>query len=93
MDTTDKEKFIKWLKAAIIRAVKTMAEGLIILIGTNQVSITSLDWGHLLGVSATMGLVAFLSCIPGLPEVDTEQPVHYDDEVCADDVQEVKDDE
>ena len=82
-----------WAKAAIIRAVKTMAEGLIVLIGTNQVNITSLNWGELLGVTATMGLVSLLTCIKGLPEVEMTPTVHYDDEVYAYDVNEVTESE
>ena len=83
----------EWLKAALVRTVKTMAEGLIVLIGTNQVNITSLNWGELLGVTATMGLVALLTCIKGLPEVEMTPTVHYDDEADFDDIHEVKESE
>lgn len=64
-----KENFIKWLKAAAVRTVKTMAETAIALIGTNTIGITEVDWIGLLSACALAGVVTILTCIKGLPEV------------------------
>lgn len=64
-----KEKFLKWLKAAGIRTLKTMAETAIALIGTNTIGITEIDWLGLLSACALSGVVTILTCITGLPEL------------------------
>lgn len=67
-----KDKFIKWLKAAGVRAVKTMAETALALIGTNTVGITEVNWAGVLSACALSGVIALLTCIKGLPELKTE---------------------
>lgn len=59
----------KWIKAAAVRTVKTMAETAIALIGTNTIGITDVDWLGLLSACALSGVVTVLTCIKGLPEV------------------------
>lgn len=59
-----------WMAAAGVRAVKTMAQSLVALIGTNAVSIVCLDWAQMLGVAATAGVLSLLTSLAGLPEVD-----------------------
>ena len=63
------EKAKKWIKAAAVRTVKTMAETAIALIGTNTIGITDVDWLGLLSACALSGVVTMLTCIKGLPEV------------------------
>lgn len=60
--------FKKWLKAAGIRTVKTMAETAIALIGTNTIGITDIDWLAILSACALSGVVTLLTCVAGLPE-------------------------
>ena len=67
MKISDKTK--KWLKAAAVRTVKTMAETAIALIGTNTMGITDVDWVGVLSACALSGVVTILTCIKGLPEV------------------------
>lgn len=67
-----KEKFIKWIKAAGIRTIKTMAETAIALIGTNTIGITEIDWIGVLSACALSGVVTILTCIKGLPELKEE---------------------
>lgn len=67
-----KDKFIKWLKAAGVRVVKTMAETALALIGTNTIGITEVDWAGVLSACALSGVIALLTCIKGLPELKTE---------------------
>ena len=59
----------KWIKAAAVRTVKTMAETAIALIGTNTIGITDVDWLGLLSACALSGVVTMLTCIKGLPEI------------------------
>ena len=64
-----KKKFLKWLKAAGIRAVKTVAETAIATIGTTAV-ISQVDWRLVLSASILSGIVSLLISIKGLPELE-----------------------
>lgn len=64
-----KEYWIQWGKAAGIRAVKTVAETAISLIGADAINIVSLNWLNIAGVCATAGIVSLLVSLKGLPEV------------------------
>ena len=59
-----------WLAAACVRAVKTAAQTLIALIGTDMVSIVSLDWPQMLGVVATATVLSLLTSVAGVPEAN-----------------------
>ena len=67
MKISDKAK--KWIKAAGVRTVKTMAETALAVIGTNLVGITAVDWLGVLSAAALSGVVTILTCIKGLPEL------------------------
>jgi len=67
-----KKDFIKWLKAAGIRTVKTMAETAIALIGTNAIGITDVDWLGVGSACLLSGVVTVLTCIKGMPELKEE---------------------
>lgn len=58
----------KWLKAAAVRAAKTMAQTAIATIGTAAV-ISSVDWRIVISSTALAGLLSVLSSVAGLPEV------------------------
>ena len=62
----------KWFKAAGKRAIKTMAQAAVTLIGTDMVNIVSLDWKYILGACATMGVVSICTSLAGLPECKKE---------------------
>lgn len=62
----------RWLKAAGIRAVKTVAETALAVIGTNAVGITDVDWLGLLSACLLSGIITLLTCIKGLPEIKQE---------------------
>ena len=64
--------FKKWLKAAGIRAVKTVAETALSVIGTNSVGNTDVDWLGLLSACLLSGIITLLTCIKGLPEIAEE---------------------
>lgn len=65
-----KEYWLNWAKAAVVRAIKTVAETAISLIGANMVNIVSLDWMNIAGVCATAGVISVLLSLKGLPEVE-----------------------
>ena len=66
-----KKKFIKWFKAAGVRAIKTVAQTAVALIPVG-VSIEEVGWLAILGTSALAGVVSLLTSIAGLPELKEE---------------------
>ena len=61
----------KWIKAASIRAVRTMAQTAIPMIPVG-ISITAIDWKVSLGVIVSAGIVSLLMSVTGIPEVPEE---------------------
>lgn len=61
----------EWLKAAGIRALRTVAQTALAMLTVEGVrSITDVDWLGILGVSALAGIVSILtSVVTGLPEI------------------------
>lgn len=61
----------EWLKAAGIRALRTVAQTALAMLTVEGVrSITDVDWLGILGVSALAGIVSLLtSVVTGLPEI------------------------
>lgn len=68
----DGDKLKKWLRAAGVRAIKTMAQTAVSLITVGNL-ITDLDWVSIISISATAGVVSILTSIAGLPEVESEE--------------------
>ena len=69
----NKKNFKEWLVAALIRAVRTFAQTLITLIGSDYINIVDLNWLKILGIAGTTALVSILMSITGLPEVPSEE--------------------
>ncbi len=63
------EKMKEWIKAAAIRAVKTIAQSAIAVIGTAYV-ISDVDWRIVVSASLLSGILSVLTSIAGLPEVE-----------------------
>lgn len=61
----------KWMKAAGVRAVKTVAQTAVALIPA-AVSINAVDWTMVIGTAALAGVVSLLTSIAGLPECKEE---------------------
>lgn len=66
----NKYNWKEWLRAAAVRAVKTMAQTAVALIGTNAIGVTDVDWVAVASASALAGIVSLLTSVAGLPEVD-----------------------
>ncbi len=60
-----------WLKAAGIRAIKTMAQTAVATIGSSAV-LSAVDWKVVLSASVLAGILSLLTSTAGLPEVVEE---------------------
>lgn len=61
----------KWFKAAGIRAVKTMAQTAVAVIGTSAV-VAAVDWKMVVSSAVVAGVVSLLTSVAGIPEVEEE---------------------
>ena len=61
-----------WLKSALIRALKTMAQTAIASIGTSAL-LSEVNWLVVLSASVLAGILSILTSLAGLPEVKLEQ--------------------
>lgn len=59
---------VTWVVSALIRALKTAAQTLVALIGTDAVNIVSLDWAQMAGIVATAAVVSLATSVAGIPE-------------------------
>lgn len=57
-----------WLKAAAVRAVKTVAQTAVATIGTTAM-MSEVDWAVVASASALAGILSLLTSLAGLPEV------------------------
>lgn len=63
---SDKQKH--WVKAAGVRAVKTIAQTAVATIGTSTV-MGGVDWTMVASASVLAGILSLLTSVAGLPEV------------------------
>ena len=69
-----------WIKYATIRAIKTVAQAAIAIIGSSAV-LDEVNWMVVLSGSALAGILSLLTSIAGLPEVELER-IAQDNEDC-----------
>lgn len=58
----------KWLEAAAVRAIKTVAQTAVATIGTAAV-LGAVDWRMVVSASVLSGVLSMLTSVAGLPEV------------------------
>ena len=61
-------KMKNWIRAAGIRAVKTIAQTAVATIGTASV-LGGVDWIAVVSASALAGVLSLLTSVAGLPEI------------------------
>ena len=66
-----KYDFKDWIKAAGIRAIKTVAQTAVATIGTAAV-MGNVDWVMVASASALAGVVSLLTSVAGLPELENK---------------------
>lgn len=64
-----KYDFKEWIKAAGVRALKTVAQTAVATIGTSAV-ISEVNWVMVASASALAGILSLLTSVAGLPELD-----------------------
>lgn len=63
------EKGKRWLKAAGVRAVKTVAQTFVATVGTATV-MGDVNWPMVVSASLLAGILSIATSIAGIPEVD-----------------------
>ncbi len=63
-----KKKFIAWVKAAAVRAVRTLAQTAVAVIGSAAV-FSQVDWPTVVSSAMLAFLLSMLTSVGGLPEV------------------------
>lgn len=66
------EKAKKWIKAAGIRAIKTVAQSAIGVIGAAAV-MGDVNWSMVFSAAVLAGIVSLLTSIAGLPEIESQK--------------------
>lgn len=61
----------KWMLNAGIRAVKTMAQTAVAVMGTSTI-LSEVDWRMVLSSAVAAGIVSLLTSVAGLPEAPCE---------------------
>lgn len=62
----------KWLKAAAIRAIKTVAQTAAAIMSTSAM-LSEINWVSVLSASLLAGILSILTSVAGLPEVKSEE--------------------
>lgn len=63
------KKWKTWIKAAGIRAAKTMAQTAVALLPASA-TISAVDWKLVVGTAALAGVASVLTSLAGLPEIE-----------------------
>ena len=58
----------RWIRAALTRSVKTVAQSAVAMIGTAAL-VSDVDWEKVVSASMLAGILSILTSLGGLPEV------------------------
>lgn len=67
---------VEWLKAAAIRAGKTMAQAALAMLPA-AATITAVDWKTVAGTAALAGVISLLTSAAGIQEVKAKEESNY----------------
>ena len=67
-----KQNFKAWIRAAAVRAIKTVAQTAAATISTAAV-LGEVNWAMVASASALAGILSLLTSVAGLPEVDARE--------------------
>lgn len=71
-------KISDFWKAAVIRAVRTMAQTALATIGTSAVILSDINWLNIVSASILGGILSLLTSVAtGLPEIDEKERDKY----------------
>ena len=73
-------KFKIWIKAAVVRAVRTTAQTIIAMIPVG-VTIEDVSWGIVASTALLAGILSIMTSLAGLPEVEAEEEARKLEEV------------
>lgn len=59
----------EWIKAAGVRAIKTVCQTMLSMLTVGQ-AVMEVDWVNVLSISLVAGLISLLTSVAGLPEND-----------------------
>ena len=66
------EKFKRWIRAAGIRALKTVAQSAVATIGASA-ALSEVNWAMVASASILAGVLSLLTSIAGLPELKNDE--------------------
>lgn len=78
-----------WIRCAMIRAIKTIAQTAVATIGS-AVVLSAVDWRMVVSASILAGVLSMLTSVAGLPEVDMLE--EFDEDELADDEDAIEED-
>lgn len=64
-----RKNFKSWIKAALVRAIKTVAQTAVALIPAG-VTLEEVGWKVVISTSLLAGLLSMLTSVAGIPEVE-----------------------
>ena len=67
----DREYWSKWIKAAGVRALKTVAQTAVATIGVSQM-MSEVNWGAVASTALLAGILSLLTSLAGIPEAKPE---------------------
>ncbi len=65
----NKRNWKSWIKAAAVRAIKTIAQTAVATIGTSAV-MGAVNWTAVCSASILAGILSVLTSVAGLPEIE-----------------------